>query len=670
MTADMHEKLNIQQRKVIEINRPQILVVSGPGTGKTTVIVHYLAQIIQKGLASPQEILAVTFTKKAAGEMEERILAMVGKKPVVSTIHSFAAGVLRKFPPPGYPKDFTIIDEGKQFALTAELLNKEGIDFHPQYVLEQLALARNLREKTILRRENLLQFYNKYMEKLRNSNCIDYDGLLTWCLYVFNKHPQALAFYQQRFKYILVDEFQDISALQYQLILNLVQQKGNFLFVGDFDQSIYGWRGADINIMLDLEKNFPKLTTLYLEENYRSTASIIAMANRLIKNNTHRKDKPLWTKRPAGKEPVIKEYYDEYQEAADIIAKIKKESAQGKPLAHFAILYRVHVLSRPLEELLSQEQIPYQVIGGTGYFQHREIQDIIAFYRLILNPHDEEAFITIANMLFKLNKSKNRLSKNQFNSHGLTLLESTQFAQEKYIRNIPNLILAISKQTSLEKIYDKILTETQYLDYLAQDKSKRGEKRVENIEDLRSVLLTFDQKGKKISEFLEFIHNTRAGNDENSVKLLTIHAAKGLEFDTVFIVGTAQGQLPYYKYENAEGLEEERRLLYVALTRAKNNLQISYPLRKLAGGKRINLQPSQFITELKEKDKGRKKPSFTGCKLTTADISEGSIIIHSHFGKGYIVAIASQGGLTCLTIDFTDHGRKDIILEYANLQLA
>ncbi|KJS81991.1 MAG: hypothetical protein JM58_16005 [Peptococcaceae bacterium BICA1-8] len=665
----LHDKLNSQQLNVIRHNKLAILVVSGPGTGKTTTSVNYIAEIISKRYALPNEIMAVTFTNKAADEMKVRVNNLVGTKPHISTIHSFANSVLRKYPPPGYNNNFKIIDERKQFGIIANMLKEMNLEFHPQYVLERLTLARNSRIKNILEQEKLVDFYQLYMNKLRDINSIDYDGLLTWCLNMFEKNPHVLEYYQDRYKYVLVDEFQDISSIQYGIIYNIVQKNRNLLCVGDFDQSIYGWRGSDVSIMLNLKKDFPELTTLYLEENYRSTPNIIEMANRLIKNNTRRKEKPLWTKNERGSEPTIKVYFDEHKEANDIALTISNAVKKGKNYSDFAILYRVHVRSRIFEEVLSNERIPYQVIGGTGYYQQKEIQNIIAFYKLAVEPNNEEAISRIVAMLYQINDKKNKITIGTTKNHDVSLMELTQFADENYIRGIPELIMQISKISSLEEIFDQIIKYINYLKYLGRDNSIQGEKRLENVEELRSVLYHFDQAGKNVKEFIQFAENTHTDEKQASVKLMTAHAAKGLEFDTTFVVGVEQGLFPYYKHDSEEEIEEERRLLYVAITRAKNILQISYPLKRVVKGKSISIQPSQFLIELgPETQTINKKYNFRD-RLSKDEISKGSVIIHSHFGKGYIAGINEQQTVTELTIDFIEVGIKKIILEYANMQL-
>lgn len=673
----LHENLNPEQRRVMQHTNGVILVVSGPGTGKTTTIQHYITELITNKKIKPEEILAVTFTNKAADEMKERVKKLTGIQPYISTLHAFAASVLRKFPPKGYGRDFQIADDRTQFLLTLKLIKMLGINEHPRYILERLTLARNLRDKKILQEDNLEEFYRLYMKELMVEGLMDYDGLLTWCYFVFENNPSALGFFQERFKHVVVDEFQDISPIQYLLLRHLVQKQRNLLAVGDFDQSIYKFRGADVNIMLNLQKDFRELKTLFLERNYRSTSHIIQSANRLIKNNSRRKDKPLWTENKQGEKPQILKVLDGYQEAEEIAKIIKDGVKKGGKFADYAILYRIHILSRPFEEVFSTWQIPYQIVGGVGYYQRVEIQNIIAFFKLIREPENSEALQKVMLFLAQCKGIKTKFVDRK-NIDGLSLSMLGQFATEDYIRDLPRQISQCAEKKKLEEIYDLVLGFTGYLDFLSKDKSTEGEKRLENVEELRSVLYFFDKNEKTLDDFLAFVETTGAEKDvEDAVKLMTVHAAKGLEFDTVFVVGAEKGMFPYYNNnENDEDIEEERRLFYVAVTRPKNTLYITYPLKRTLKGKEINLQPSPFINEMESQPKKPKlqiKPKINKSrfskKLTRDEISEGSMVMHSYFGRGYITEITENPDETWIKAEFVNYGCKTLILEYADLKL-
>ena len=572
-----NKKLNQQQLNIIKNLEGINLVVAGPGTGKTTTIQHYLSELVETKGVKAEEILAVTFTNKAANEMKNRMKQMNVSKINISTIHSFAVSVLRKFLPPGYNRDFSIIEDGQGYNIIGKLVKELSLGEHPSYVSERLTLSRNLRDKTMLAKEGLQELYNEYMKLLRRKNVIDYDGLLTWSDYVLENNPRALEYYNRILKYIIVDEFQDVSPVQYDILYKLVKRSNNLLCVGDFDQSIFSFRGSDIRIMLDLEKDFPNLKTFYLEENYRSTQRLVKVANKLIKNNIIRKEKSLRSVREIGIGHAVKVFNTEEEEASYICSIIQKKAGEGMEYSDFAILYRVHVVSRVFEEVLSARNIPYQIIGGVGFFARKEIISLLAFYKRIINENEQEAYLEIVSLFKKCMGFK-----------------SIDYRQSI----IPDFIAELKEETKLEKIYEKIIEDLGYLEFLKKDKSISGERAIEAVEEFRSVVRNFDEKEIGIAVFLDFIENTKVEDDTNSVKLMTVHTAKGLEYNNVFVVGTESTLFPHYNSESKEDVEEERRLFYVAITRAKNRLVISYPKTKLYKGSKKTLHPSPFIKEI------------------------------------------------------------------------
>jgi len=564
--------LNPEQQNIVGSTEGIRLVVSGPGTGKTTTVTHFLVEIINQKKALPEEILAVTFTNKAADEMKKRVKEMTGENPYVSTIHYFAARVMREFPARGYRPEFTILDDKEQFRLIAGMTNRLGLEKHPHEVSEKLTLARNLRDWSILKQEGLEDFYQKYLNRLRQQQYIDFDGLLTWCLDTFNKNPEALRSFYHRFKYVLVDEFQDISPLQYAIIKLLVDEQGNLLCVGDFDQGIYSFRGADINIMLNLKQDFPTLNTYYLERNYRSTQKIVRAANQLIRYNVKREDKPHWTEREEGEDIEVKPFRNAGEEARYIASRIKKETKKGKNMGDFAVIYRINTLSQNLESTFSAEGIPYLVMGGPGFFQRAEIQDVLSFFKLIVDPADNFSIKRAESVLTKVNGGSLKLSE---------------------------LINNLSSRPTLLEMYRVLMYMTGHLNYLKKDKSAIGERKADNVAYLEDVIEGFSKKSNCLHEFLMFVEGTGPAREYyDSVKLLTIHSVKGLEFDTVFLVGATEDMLPHYRSTTPEELEEERRLFYVAVTRAKNRLLITYPESKKRRNNSRKERPSPFIDEL------------------------------------------------------------------------
>ncbi|WP_159446308.1 ATP-dependent helicase [Desulfonispora thiosulfatigenes] len=652
------KRLNEQQLNILESLEGVNLVVAGPGTGKTTTIQYYLSKLVEVKGIKPEEILAVTFTNKAANEMKNRMKQMNIFNINISTIHSFAVSLLRKFSPPGYNRDFSIIDDGQGYMIIGGLIKELSIGEHPSYVLERLTLSRNLRNKEMLEKDGLKELYNRYMKILMNKNLMDYDGLLTWSQYVLAHNWQALEYYNQKISHVIVDEFQDVSPVQYDILYNLVKKNNNLLCVGDFDQAIFSFRGSDVSIMLNLEKDFPSLKTFYLEENYRSTQRLVKVANKLIRNNTIRRDKQLRSTREVGIGHAIKVFDSEKEEAKFIASVIKKGILEGMKYSDFAVLYRVHLVSRTFEEVFSAAAIPYQILGGVGFFARKEIMELLAFYKIILDKNDNSSFFQIVS-LFKRCIGINGIDYNK----GI----------------IPNFIKELENEVKLEKIYDKIINDTGYLNFLKKDKSSEGERVLDNVEEFRSVVNSFDKKNTSIAEFLQFIDNTKVEEDTNSVKLMTVHTAKGLEYNNVFVVGTESSLFPHYNSESKDAIEEERRLFYVAMTRAKNRLVISYPKTKIYRGSTKKLKPSPFINEIGNgisffdvlhKDnflEVKKKPSIS--LVDKNNVVEGMVIKHPLFGKGKITSISEDPSKdTMVEVSFFSGETKLLLLELADLE--
>jgi DNA helicase-2/ATP-dependent DNA helicase PcrA len=563
--------LNQEQKRIVEDTEGVKLVISGPGTGKTTTVTHFLANLLAIGKARPEEILAVTFTVKAAREMRERVRVLTGEKPDVSTIHSFARRILCTFPPKGFTADFSIIDEKHESRLIRRLLAAAKLDTHPQAVKEFLTLARNTRDNSILENNKLTGLYNAYMQELKRNNAMDFDALLTWAAWTFENNPGAVEFYRDKYHYILVDEFQDTSQIQYALIRPLVAD--NLLCVGDFDQSIYGFRGADINLILNLEQDYSGLATHFLQENYRCTKTIVSAANALIANNKMRQPKPHLTNRPEGKGIICKPCADPYTEASYIAKEIQAAAQEdGKKWTSFAILYRNNILSVPIARALSNKKIPFQVVGDEDFFDLPEIKNILCFFRLLAQPDDLEAKGDAISVLSNLGVRDSRAK-------------------------LPSLLEYLVRQGDLVSIYTAILEQTGMMKELERNTSQSGLKALENVKELENILT--DMKNIKIEDLLHFTEEARSSDNENAVNLLTIHKAKGLEFDTVFIIGLDDDTLPYYLNQGREDIEEERRMLYVAITRAKNHLYLTYPRQKTVKDVKIRLSSSRFIRELK-----------------------------------------------------------------------
>lgn len=653
----MTSVLNAQQLSVLNQLEGVKLVVAGPGTGKTTVVAHFLTEVISRGKAKADEILAVTFTNKAADELKKRVADMTGKNPHVSTIHSLAAMFLRDFPPAGYTRDFTILEDRMQFMIIKNLLRQHKIPDHPRFVMEQFTLARNLREIRVFKEAGLEEFYQFYMKKLRANNQMDFDGLQTWCLQGLEQNRQALKQYQDRFKYVQIDEFQDTSPIQYSIIKKIVQKKNNMLCVGDFDQSIYRFRGADVNIMLNLEKDFPNIEIIFLEQNYRSTPNINRAANSLIKLNKNRREKPLWSERPEGTNPLISNFSDEEQEAEFVTTRIQKGIKQGKSYSDFAIIYRMNAYSKVFEGKFSMANLPYQILGGTGFYQTAEIKNVLAFFKLAADPNDSSAYSQACTVLTNIYR--------EYSWTNLDYGKSFQHSDIESIKRLPHLIRELNAKENLIEIYSAILKETGYLEFLYTDKSSQGEKRAENVEELKSVIVGFHRNGQGLSEFLSFTEQTNSDEGVHSVKLMTAHSAKGLEFDTVFVVGVTEGLFPHYNSSGVpDEIEEERRLFYVAITRAKNYLYLCYPKVRYIRGKLFKPNPSPFIKELTVFDAGHAYPM-----LDSEELKPGLTVSHPHYGRGHVESISYSQGDVVVKVNFYNSNTKDLLLNLAPLRI-
>lgn len=563
--------LNKEQKRVIEDTEGVKLVISGPGTGKTTTVTHFLANLLAIGKARPEQVLAVTFTVKAAREMRERVRALTGKRPDVLTIHSFARRVLCTFPPKGFTADFTIIDEKQEWRLIKRLLASAKLDMHPQAVREILTLARNTRDNNLLEKNQLTDLYNAYMQELKGNNAMDFVALLTWGVWTFANNPAALNHYRNKYRYLLIDEFQDTSQLQYALLRPLVT--GNLLCVGDYDQSIYGFRGADVNLILNLEKDFPGLDTHYLQENYRCTKTIVKAANGLIVNNKKRRPKPHLTNRPEGEKIIRKPCADPYMEAEYVASEIQSAGPKnGGNWASIAVLYRNNILSIPITKVLLEKKIPFQVVGDRDYFDLPEIKNILCFFWLLAEPDNLEA-----------------------KGDAISVLSNLRIGNSR--EQLPSLLENLARQGDLVSVYSTILEETDMIKELERNTSQAGLKALENVKELKHLLTDF--RKRSLEDFLDFTEKARSSFSDNAVNLLTIHKAKGLEFNTVFIIGLDDKTIPYFQNQGWEAIEEERRLFYVALTRAKNRLYLTYPRQRTVKERKQRLTPSRFLRELK-----------------------------------------------------------------------
>lgn len=612
-----------QKQAVTTINGP-VLILAGPGSGKTRVLTHRIAYLISQGV-KPENILAVTFTNKAAGEMKQRVTDLINDQSLnkssafIGTFHAFCLRILKKeINKLGFKNDFVIYDESDQLSLVKKIIKDLEIDkqqFRPGLISNKISTfkselvddqqfkqaADNYFQQTIA------NIYEQYQQKLKQLNALDFDDLIMKAVELFNKFPNVLAKYQEKYKYILIDEYQDTNTAQYELINQLAQRRKNICVVGDDSQSIYKFRRADFRNILNFENDYPQAKTIVLEQNYRSTQNILDTARKIISRNKHQKQKKLWTKNNSGKPITIAEADNEIEEAEFIIDEIKKLSQQlSLNWKQFVILYRTNAQSRALEERLIKHNLPYKIVGGIKFYQRKEIKDILAYLKYIAHPDD----------LLSLRRIINTPPR------GIGQATQKKFFQENFedknIKQFLSLIAQLrktAKHKCLSELVTELLKNIKYKQYLESQYSQKyylenipeSEVRWQNIQELFSVLGDYDQKpAQGLKQFLEqtalLSEQDEIENQQEVINLMTIHAAKGLEFPIVFITGCEEGIFPHSKsLLDSEELEEERRLCYVGITRAKQNIYFTYVQRRSLYGVTQANPPSRFLRDVPKK---------------------------------------------------------------------
>ena len=648
---DLLEQLNEMQQQAVLHDTGPLLILAGAGSGKTRVLTHRVAYLIRERNVNPYQIIALTFTNKAAQEMKDRVAAIVGdgaESVWVSTFHSSCVRFLRRFIDTiGYDRSFTIYDTDDSKTLMKEVFKYLDIDskrLKEKAVLSAIShakdeligpeeYARNISGDDYIA-QKVAQCYAEYQKRLKANNALDFDDLIFKTVELFDSNPDALDYYRRRFRYIMVDEYQDTNHAQFVLIsmmAHYVNDEGrvehNLCVVGDDDQSIYGFRGADIRNILDFEDIYPDSVVIRLEQNYRSTGNILAAANGVIHNNVDRKDKTLWTANPAGDTAEVVCYENDNDEAAGVVGEIASAvSGSGRSYRDFAILYRTNAQSRAFEERLIYRNIPYRIIGGQNYYQRKEIKDMIAYLKVIDSGIDSLAVKRVINVpkrgigLASIDRIDGYATENGISFYeamkrieyipGISRAKQQIFG---FVSMIEVLRSKIADGYPLADIIDEILEATQYIDYLAEDDDDaKVAERIENINELISRIASFEDEKEAAGEpatlrdFLDEISLVADVDgykeDSDIVVLMTIHSAKGLEFPYVFLVGMEEGLFPSYMSISAQDpgpeIEEERRLCYVGITRAQEHLQISYCKQRMMRGEIQFNRPSRFIGEL------------------------------------------------------------------------
>jgi superfamily I DNA/RNA helicase len=636
--------LNPQQRLAVETLRGPLLILAGAGTGKTRVITFRIAHMIERGIAAGN-ILAVTFTNKAAREMKERVAQLVPrlrkndrKKPdgaTISTFHSLCARILREhIEVLGYKRNFVIYDESEQLGAIKKILSNlsaKGENTDPKAILSLIGRIKNGGSQAAAFAEPSVralaeQVLKGYESALRACNAIDFDDLLLLALRLFEEHPKVLAACREKFRYVMVDEYQDTNAAQFKLVHLLCEQHRNLCVVGDDDQSIYGWRGAEISNLLDLEKHFGEVKVIKLEQNYRSTNVILNAANAVIKHNARRRGKQLWSDKGQGEKIALEEFESDEEEARTVVEEIEAARLLRRvPWGQQAILFRTNLQARPLEMALRQAKVRYHLIGGQSYFDRREVRDFLAYLKVFINPHDDTSLLRIANVPARglSDVTMERLLAASHERHcsvysamrHTDVLDSFQARTRESIGGFVAFIervraqLASDQTFSLQTWADKFLDEIGYFAELrrAEKNAETAENRVRNLKDLMADLDAAPElpPAERLQSFLEELTLDSDREEEkeapgDAVTLITMHSCKGLEFPHVQVVGLEDGLLPHSRSKVEGTLDEERRLFYVAITRAMKTLRLSYCLGRKKYGQVMPCHPSPFLKELPE----------------------------------------------------------------------
>lgn len=664
------DTLNETQLEAVKITDGPLLILAGPGSGKTRVITYKIAYLLEQEKAKPWEVLAITFTNKAAKEMKERLHNLIEediKGMQISTFHSFGLRVIKEYYDFfGLDRTFTIIDESDSISLIKKIIKELNLDekkYIPRAIKNKISGAKNelLNPegfKVFARTpydEDVVKIYKKYEEKLKRNSSVDFDDLLMLPIELFRKDKEALEHYQNRYKYVFIDEYQDTNEAQYLLSKMISDKYKNICVVGDESQSIYSWRGANYKNILNFEKDYKNAKVILLEQNYRSTKTILEAANSVIKNNKEKKDKHLWTLNGKGSKIKYLRCYDEKDEILNIINTIKKFKSEGIPYKEMVVLYRTNAQS--IERGFIENTIPYKVVGSYAYFNRKEIKDLVAYLRLINNEKDDVSLIRAMNAP-KRGIGAKTIEKLELNANenNVSIFDSITSGKELAFKNLILDIKEKMKDKSFVDLVELVLDGSGLKDEY-KEKTIENESRLENLEEFKSIARNFEDynPGATLEEFLieiSLISDVKEASDcDEVVTLMTMHAVKGLEFDVVFITGLEEGLFPHSNsmFDESE-LEEERRLFYVAITRAKKVLYLTNARSRMLFGQIKSNLPSRFIEEINQEDieklfeenkstkeiKINKKDNFNDNDL---ELKVGDHVNHNAYGNGIVVSL-------------------------------
>ncbi|SKR86267.1 ATP-dependent DNA helicase II [Mycobacteroides abscessus subsp. abscessus] len=721
------KNMNAEQSEAVRTTEGPLLIMAGAGSGKTRVLTHRIAYLLDEKDVSPYNILAITFTNKAAKEIKARVEQLVGEEAQViwmSTFHSMCVRILRRDADRiGIERNFTIIDPTDQKSVIKDVLKNENIDskrFEPRMFIGAISNLKNelktpedaQKEANDYHSQMVATVYKGYQRQLSRNEALDFDDLIMTTINLFERVPEALEYYQNKFQYIHVDEYQDTNKAQYTLIKLLANKFKNLCVVGDSDQSIYGWRGADIQNILSFEEDYPDAKTIFLEQNYRSTKTILNAANEVIKNNTERKPKGLWTANTGGDKINYYEATTERDEAEYVVREIMKHQRNGKKYSDMAILYRTNAQSRVLEETFMKSNIPYTMVGGQKFYDRKEIKDLLSYLRVIANSNDDISLQRIINVpkrgvgpssVEKIQTYAVQNNISMFDALGEVdfIGLSKKVTQEciAFYEMIQNLI---KEQEFLEisEIVEEVLVKSGYRDMLDREQTLESRSRLENLDEFMSVPKDYEEntplEEQSLINFLtdlSLVADIDEADTESGVTLMTMHSAKGLEFPIVFIMGMEESLFPHIraiKSDDDHEMEEERRICYVAITRAEETLYITNATTRMLFGRSQSNMPSRFLKEIPEdlmeshsgskrqtiqpKAKPTQKRGFskrtTSSKkqVTSSDWKVGDKVTHKAWGEGMVSNVNEKNGSVELDIIFKSEGPKRLLAQFAPIE--
>jgi DNA helicase-2/ATP-dependent DNA helicase PcrA len=703
--------LNPPQRDVVTAAEGPVLVLAGAGSGKTRVIAHRIAYLLGVRGVHPRNVLAMTFTNKAAEEMRGRVDALLApaglRAPLIATFHSTCVRILREhIRHIGYKPHFVIYDEDDRLAVVKECMREQDMDeraLTPSAIAYRISHAKNqmLSAEDVEqaargpREEQIAAVYRRYQERLAESGALDFDDLLLLTVRLFERVPEVLAWYRGLWKYVLVDEYQDTNRAQYLIIRQLTGVHRNICVVGDPDQSVYRWRGADLRNILDFERDYPGTRVVRLEQNYRSTRRILAVASAVIANNVARKEKTLWTENVEGDPPEIYRAWDEHEEANFVAQTIRRLGDEGAEYADVAVFYRTNAQSRVLEDALRRAGIPYVLVGAVRFYERKEIKDVLAYVRLVINPSDDVAFRRAVaapsrgigrTSLVRLEPEAARGRRSLLEQCAMVPADVTG-KPRRALEEFRSLIATLADKRAgmpVPAFIDEVLSASGYREALRQERSAEAEGRLENLEELISAAEDYQLSAEEpsVEGFLDAVTLVsdvdELGADVRGVTMMTLHSAKGLEFPAVFMTGMEEGVFPHSRsMGDAEEIEEERRLCYVGFTRAEQRLFLSYALHRRLHGYGLG-EPSRFLLEIPEdqvrllnagRGESRAEPVAEPAEVPEdLPFRVGARVRHARWGEGLLVGIEREGEDVIVTVGFASVGRKRLSLQYAHLE--